>query len=209
MITVTDRERIRRAHFVEHKSIRQIAREFKHSRETVKQALASAEPTQYTLQVVRVAPVLGPYKARIDQLLAENEQLPPKQRYTSHKIYAVLWGEGFRGGESTVRGYVTQRRREKKRPQVYLPLEFDPGQDAQVDWGEALAVIAGELVTVQLFYMRLCYSRRLFLMAFPVQRQEAFCEGHVQAFHHFQGVPHRIAYDNLKAAAVGTGPGGA
>jgi len=202
MITVNDRELIRRAHFVEHKSVRQIARELQHSRKTVKQALASAEPARYTLQVVRTAPVLGPYKARIDQLLAENEQLPPKQRYTSHKIYGVLWAEGFRGGESTVRGYVAQCRREKKRPKVYLPLEFDPGQDAQVDWGEALAVIAGELVTVQLFYMRLCYSRRLFLMAFPTQRQEAFLEGHVQAFHHFQGVPQRIAYDNLKTAVL-------
>jgi len=50
------------------------------------------------------------------------------------------------------------------------------------------------------FFMRLCYSRRLFLMAFPAQRQEAFFEGHVRAFHFFPGVPHRIAFDNLKAA---------
>jgi transposase len=48
--------------------------------------------------------------------------------------------------------------------------------------------------------MRLCYSRKLFMMAFPAQKQEAFFEGHVQAFHHFQGIPHRISYDNLKAA---------
>jgi transposase len=202
MITVNDRELIRRAHFIDHKSVRQIARELPHSRKTVKQALDSAEPARYTLQMPRVAPVLGPYQARIDQLLAENEQLPPKQRYTSHKIYEVLWAEKFRGGESTVRGYVAQYRREHKRPKVYLPLEFDPGQDAQVDWGEAQAVIAGVLGPVQLFYMRLCYSRRLFLMAFPTQRQEAFFAGHVQAFHHFQGVPQRIAYDNLKTAVL-------
>jgi hypothetical protein len=37
-------------------------------------------------------------------------------------------------------------------------------------------------------------------MAFPAQNQEAFFEGHVQAFHYFGGVPHRITYDNLKAA---------
>ncbi len=48
--------------------------------------------------------------------------------------------------------------------------------------------------------MRLCYSRKLFMMAFPAQTQEAFFEGHVQAFHYFGGVPHRITYDNLKAA---------
>jgi len=37
-------------------------------------------------------------------------------------------------------------------------------------------------------------------MAFPTQRQEAFLLGHVRAFAHFGGVPHRISYDNLKAA---------
>lgn len=99
-----------------------------------------------------------------------------------------------------MRGYIGQRRRERRKPKVYLPVEFDPGTDAQVDWGEAVAEIAGEWVTVQVFCMRLCYSRRHFMMAFPAQKQEAFFEGQVQAFHHFRGVPHRIAYDNLKAA---------
>ncbi len=48
--------------------------------------------------------------------------------------------------------------------------------------------------------MRLCYSRRTFVMVFPTQRQEAFLLGHVQAFAHFGGVPQRISYDNLKTA---------
>jgi hypothetical protein len=39
-------------------------------------------------------------------------------------------------------------------------------------------------------------------MAFPNQKQEAFFAGHVAAFRHFQGVPHRLAYDNLKAAVL-------
>jgi len=61
-------------------------------------------------------------------------------------------------------------------------------------------ILAGEHITVQLFVMRLCYSRRTFAMAFPTQRQEAFFEGHVRAFHHFHGVPHRLTYDNLTTA---------
>jgi hypothetical protein len=95
---------------------------------------------------------------------------------------------------------VAQCRQQGQRRAVYLPLEFDPGADAQVDWGEGVASIAEARVVVQLFVIRLCYSRRTFIMAFPTQRQEAFFEGHVQAFRHFQGVPHRITYDNLKAA---------
>ena len=90
MNKVDEKEHIRRAHYVEYKSIRQIARELGHSRETVRKALASAEPERYTLKQPRRAPVLGPYKARIDELLAENERLPPKQRYTWRKIYKAI-----------------------------------------------------------------------------------------------------------------------
>ncbi len=200
MISVEDREQIRRAYFIDQKSVRQIAKEQHVARKTVRKAIESAEPATYTLREPRPAPILGPYKQHIEDLLAENERLPRKQRYTSHKIFKAIETAGYRGSESTVRGYIGQRRRERRHPKVYLPLEFDPGTDAQVDWGEALADIADDRQTVQVFFMRLCYSRKLFLRAFPAQKQEAFFEGHVQAFHYFDGVPHRIAYDNLKAA---------
>ena len=180
MISVEDREKIRRAYFIEKKSLRQIAKELRVARKTVRKAIASAEPEPYTLSEPRSAPILGPYKDRIDALLAANEKLPVKQRYTGHLIFKELTMAGYQGSESTVRHYVAQRRREKRRPKVYIPLEFDPGTDAQVDWGEAVAEIAGARVTVQVFYMRLCYSRKLFMMAFPAQKQEAFFEGHVQ-----------------------------
>jgi transposase len=200
MITVEDREKIRRAYFIEQKSIRQIAREYNYSRQVVREAIESAEPAQYRLKAPRPARVLGPYRTRIDQLLDENERMPRKQRYTAHKIYTIIRDEGYSGSESGVQGYVARWRQERKRPQVYIPLEFDPGTDAPVDWGEGVAVIASEKVTAQLFYMRLCHSRRLFMMAFPAQRQEAFFAGHVRAFRHFQGVPQRLSYDNLKVA---------
>jgi transposase len=200
MIKVDERERIRRAYFIEHKSMRQIARELRHSRGTVKQAIEAAESKTYTLQRPRHAPVLGPYKDRINELLAENERLPRKQRYTGHRIYEVIKQEGYTGSESGVRRYIGLQRRDRKKRPVYIPLEFDAGTDAQVDWGEAQAIIAGEQVTVQLFLMRLCYSRKFFVRAYPAQKQEAFFEGHVLAFHHFQGIPRRISYDNLKTA---------
>ena len=203
MIKVEDREKIRRAYFVEKKSIREIARELHHGRETVKKALESAAPATYTLEKPRPAPVLGPYKERIAELLEENATLPRKQRYTGHQIFGILQEEGYTGAESTVRGYLAQCRgaRRHKRP-VYLPLAFDPGVDAQVDWGEAEVILAGEPTKVQLFVIRLCYSRRTFVMAFPSQKQEAFFEGHVRAFEFFGGVPERISYDNLKVAVL-------
>lgn len=200
MLTVHHYERIRRAYYVEKKSIRQIGREYGHGYWTVRRALGQSEPEAYRLRQPKEAPVLGAYKAQIETLLAENERLPRKQRYTSGKIYRVLCQAGYQGAESTVRAYVSQQRKTVRRPAFYLPLAFDPGVDAQVDWGEAAVIMQGEQVDVQLFVMRLCYSRKLFVMAFPTQRQEAFLLGHVLAFTHFGGVPHRISYDNLKVA---------
>jgi len=143
MIKVGEREKIRRAYFFEDKSIRQIAREMGHSRTTVKRAIESAEEKEYTLREPREAPVLGPYRDRIDEILAENERLPRKQRYTGYKIYEDIYEKGYRGSESGVRRYIGLQRRETKKRKVYMPLEFDAGTDGQVDWGEAQAIIAG------------------------------------------------------------------
>jgi transposase len=187
MISVEKREQIRRAYFIENKTMRAIAKELHCSRDTVKKAIASPEGEPYTLTKERPAPVLGPYTARIDELLTESERMPRKQRYTGHKIYELIEADGYTGSESGVRRYIGQRRREKRRPKVYLPLEFDPGCDAQGDWGEAVAIIAGKQVTVQVFTLRLNYSRKLFVRAYPTQRQECFFDAHVQAFHCFSG----------------------
>jgi transposase len=200
MLTVQDYERIRQAYYVEQKSIRQIGRETGHGYWTVRKALENSAPQPYTLSAAKEAPKLGAYKAQIEALLAENERLPRKQRYTSGKIYRTIRQAGYLGAESTVRYYVSQRRKALRRFPVYLPLAYDPGVDAQVDWGEATVIMGGEQVVVQLFIMRLCYSRKLFVMAFPTQRQEAFLLGHVLAFAHFGAVPQRISYDNLKTA---------
>jgi transposase len=200
MKTVDDYEKIRRAYYVDGLGIREISRSMHHGRALIRKAIKQAEPPGYQLSQPRAAPVLEPYKQKIEALLEESERLPRKQRYTAHKIYELLCQEGYPGSEGSVRNYVGQRRRERRRKDAYLPLEFDPGQDAQADWGEALVELAGEQVKVQLFILRLNYSRVRFVMAFPFQKQEAFFAGHEAAFHFVGGIPRRIAYDNLKTA---------
>ncbi len=82
-------------------------------------------------------------------------------------------------------------------PQTHLP-----GAEAEVDFGEFYAYVAGVLVKLWMFVLRLSYSGRAFHIAFATQAQEAFLEVHVAAFVHFQAVPARIRYDNLKPAVV-------
>ncbi len=200
MLTVKDWDQIRRAYHAEGKSIREIARETGRARRTVKRMVELDEPPRYRRRGPKRAPKLGPYKERIQELLSQNHTLPRKQRWTSAMIFKAIEKEGYQGAESTVRHYVGQARKLLRKPALFLPLEFDPGTDGQVDWGEGVVIMNGAKITVQLFFMKLAYSRRTFMMAFPSQKQESFFLGHVRAFDFFGGVPQRISYDNLKAA---------
>jgi len=200
MVTVDDYESIRKAYYVEGQSIREICRRLHHSRRLIRKAIDHAQPEGYRLKQERPATVLAAYKTKIDELIMESDQLPRKQRYTGHKVYQLLQAEGYQGCEGSVHNYVSQQRKAKKKRQAFLPLEFEPGQDAQVDWGEAVAEFGGERQKVQIFVMHMNHSKVRFVMAFPFQKQEAFFEGHIQAFHFLGGVPRRITYDNLKTA---------
>lgn len=200
MKTVDDYEKIRKAYYVEGLSIREIGRQFHHGRRLIRKAIDHPEPEGYRLKEPRPAPVLAPYKPKIDALIEESDQQPRKQRYTAHKIYELVKASGYEGSEGYVHRYVSLQRKARKHPQAYLPLAFEPGQDAQVDWGEVIAEIGGVRQKVRIFVMRLNYSKARFVAAFPFEKQEAFLEGHIRAFQFFGGVPHRITYDNLKTA---------
>jgi hypothetical protein len=77
VLTVDDYGAIRRARR-DGLSIRAIARRFHHTRRKIRQVLAEAEPHPYTRTQQRPAPVLGPFQAVIDQILADDEHAPPK-----------------------------------------------------------------------------------------------------------------------------------
>ena len=87
MIQVDEKETIRRLHFIQRHSIREIARELNHSRKTVRKAIADASVPQYHLTIARQCPVMDPFKAIIEKWLEEDKSQPKKQRHTAQRIY--------------------------------------------------------------------------------------------------------------------------
>jgi transposase len=196
-------ERIRRGREREGLSIRELARRHGVHRRAVRHALASALPPPRKRPEGRSAPKLGPYRPLIDQWLRADREAPRKQRHTAKQMWERLRSEhGADVAETTVRDYVRRRRRELGSPpeEAFVPQVYEPGVEAEVDWGEAEVEIAGLGRTVQLFLMRACYSGATFCMAFERQTQQAFLEAHVEASHFFGGVFEQIRHDNLRSA---------
>ena len=61
--------------------------------------------------------------------------------------------------------------------EMFVPLTHPPGH-AQVDFGEALAVIGGVERKIHFLAMSLPHSDACFVKAYPGETTEAFCDGH-------------------------------
>jgi transposase len=186
-------------------SIRELAERHRVHRRTVRQALASSVPRPRKAYVPRSKPALDPWVQVIDGWLLADRSAPRKQRHTARRVWQRLVAEhGAVVSESSVSRYVARRRAELELAgvEVAVPQTHLPGAEAEVDFGEFHALIAGVVVKLWMFVMRLSCSGRAFHLAFATQAQEAFLEGHVLAFNHFRGVPGRIRYDNLKPAVI-------
>lgn len=195
-------EAIRKAKFKDEKSNRQIALELGISRNTVRKIVTQARVTvpEYKRSKPIQAPVMGSFIPVIEAWLEADRRAPRKQQHTSKRIYDRLVEEyQFQGSERRVREVVAALREKPK--EAYLPLAFEPGEMAQVDWIEDLRVmIAGRLCKVQVLNLVLNYSGSVYCEAFEHARQEAFFQGQRNAFEFWGGVPGTVTYDNLKSA---------
>jgi transposase len=213
MLPMQDFVKIRELHFKDGWGIKKIRRTFGYARATIRRAIRDwdGQPPGYRLSKPRPRPAsTAEVYEYVRGILEADKRAPRKQRHTARRIHKRVQKEKpeWRIGESTMRRVVSQVRRElRERPPVTIPLAFDPGEEAQVDFGEAWVTMGGEQVKAHLLIVTLCYSRRTFVMGFPSPNQEAFLEGQVRAFRHFGGVPGRLAYDNLSSAVKRILPG--
>ena len=109
------------------------------------------------------------------------------------------------GSGSTVRSLVARLRTEigADRCRRMMVPTHPPAAEAEVDFGEFTASIAGTVMKLYMFCMRLSHSGRPFHFNYANQTQESFLDGHVRAFEAFGGVPTgMIRYDNLKPAVI-------
>src|ERR1700678_3939718 len=145
-------------------------------------------------------PKLDPFIPVIDRVLFDDKSRPKKQQHTSKRIFERLRDEhGFTGGITIVKDYVAGWR--QRTQEMFVPLVHPPGH-AQADFGEAIGVIGGVERKIHFFAFDLPHSDACFVVGYPAETTEAFCDGHVRAFAFFGGVPKSILYDNTKIAVA-------
>jgi len=203
-------EAIRRDHRRDGLSIRSLADRHGVHRRTVRQALGDAVPPVRKIPV-RAAPKLDPAKALIDAMLTVDLTAPGKQRHTARRVLARLVDEHQMSDltYSAVRDYVAKRRPEiwatagKTVGEAFVPQTHAPGAEAEVDFADLWIDLAGVRTKCFLFTLRLSLSGKSVHRAYSTQGQEAFLEGHQQAFEVLGGTPaDKIRYDNLKSAVL-------
>jgi transposase len=200
MFTVEVYASVRQFVFVEGHSKRDAARVFGLARETVDKICRFSVPPGYRRTKPPAKRKLGPFLGVIDEILSADALAPPKQRHTSQRIFERLRDEhGFTGGYTVVKDYVRQMRVQAR--ETFVPLAHPPGH-AQVDFGEAVAVIGGVRQKVHVFCLDLPYSDACFVKAYPAESTEAFLDGHVSAFTFFGRVPQSVLYDNTRIAVA-------
>ena len=208
MKTVELYARVRHAVRIEGISERAAAERFGINARTVSKMLKFSVPPGYVRQKPPFRPKLEEFIGIIDAILAADKDRPKKQRHTSKRIFERLRDEhGFTGKITIVKDYVAGWR--QRGQEMFVPLTHPPGH-AQVDFGEALGVIGGVERKIHYLAMDLAHSDAIFVVAYPAETTEAFCDGHVRAFEFFAslsetgnaGVPQSILYDNTKIAVA-------
>jgi transposase len=81
-----------------------------------------------------------------------------------------------------VKEYVRAAKQRSK--ETFVPLTHPPGH-AQVDFGQAIAVIGGIRQKIHVFFINLPHSDAPFMKSYPAETTKAFLDGHVSAFAFF------------------------
>ena len=201
--------KIRRMHFRDKVSVREIARRTGLSRNTVRDWLRRSDITepQYPKRVS--SSVLDPYKEQLVSWLKTDSHRPKRDRRTMRFMFLSLQTQGYSGSYDRVAAFVKQWRAEEHGPkrQAYVPMRFQAGEAFQFDWSCEYAMIGGLRRRLEVAHIKLAFSRAFLLVAYPQQSHEMLFDAHARGFAAFGGIARRGIYDNMKTAVDKVGVG--
>jgi len=203
VITVGMLAKIRRMHFRDRLSIREVARRTGLSRNTVRQWLRRPQLVEPMYDRREVVTKLDEFRETLSAWLKANLHRGKRERRTVLAMYHELVALGYRGSYARVAAFARKfRAQEAQRGsgRAYVPLKFALGEAFQFDWSTEFLFIKGMRRRVEAAHTKLCASRAFWLGAYPTQSHEMLFDAHAKAFAALGGVPARGIYDNMKTA---------
>ena len=170
----------------------QISRMLQIDRKTVRAKLKESDEE---LPQKKTRPtILDPYKEYIQ--IEVNKDIQAKRIFED-----LVRDYDYQGSYDTVKKYIHSIR--EKKSKVYMVLNTQPGEEAQVDFGYiGLLNINGKKKKAWIFVMTLSYSRYMYVQIVLDQKVQTFIHCHNNAFKYFTAVPEIVKIDNLKAAIL-------
>lgn len=184
--------------FAQGKGKRTIARELGISRNTVRRALARAEPPKYQ-RPPRPNPQLAPFTQEIQRMRGE--------RFIGTRILRELRQWGYQGSRSALYSYLSQLKEEGPDPRVCLRYETQPGQQFQFDWSPYTVDLGGIVTRVVVFSTVASYSRSKHFTPSLDARQESIYGALEESLGHLGGAPKQVLVDNDGSLVVDARPG--
>ena len=170
-------EEIRREYEFGVGTIARVAKKMSVHRRMVREAVAQALGMRRKPSVRR-AWKMDAAKGFVDGILEADRKTPRKQRHTAHRIWQRMHEQNpdCTIAERTIRQYVERRKRELgiECREAFVPQTYSWGAEAQVDWYEAFADVAGQRQKQYVFCLRSMASGAAFHVPFPARRNKRF-----------------------------------
>jgi transposase len=202
--------KVRRMHFRERMSLREVARRTGLSRNTIRRWLRQPEVVEPQYPKRRSPSKVDPWAELLRTWLRTDSYRSRRERRTARVMFQGLRAHGYTGSYGRVCAFVRRWQVEQSdgpKGAAFVPLAFALGEAFQFDWSCEYAFVGGLRRRLELAHTKLAASRAFWLVAYPNQSHEMLFDAHARAFAAFGGIPRRGIYDNMKTAVDRVGRG--
>lgn len=228
MIKLGQKIEILRMYFIEGKPKKQIARELKVSKNTVKtyinefleskKELIASGVSKYELienmvdkpkynSSNRSARVMtDEVKEKIRAFITENEVKrstgKTKMCMSAQDMYEALVEQGFSLSYTSVAQYVQKYKENEYTYEAFIKQQYNYGDICEFDWGDVKLVIDGKDVRFRMAVFTMAKSNFRFAYLYNNENTQSFVDAHIRFFEYIGGVPKCMVYDNMKVAVA-------
>lgn len=204
--------KIRRMHYRDGMSIREVAKRTGLARNTVRSWLRSPDEVEpkYPTRRLGTPAKLGQWAQYLEGALLADSHRPARERRTGRDLYEQIRALGYVGSYSRVTDWIRawhDVQLNSPRRAAFVPLSFELGEAFQFDWSCEYAFVGGLRRRLEVAHLKLAASRAFWLVAYFHQSHEMLFDAHARSFAALGGVPKRGIYDNMRTAVDKIGPG--